>query len=738
MKSLTRLGVAVTLAVASGLAVVAAQGAGQLALENLWTIRTFSPPRWSPDSRTVATTVTVPETESATILVVGPDGKTSKIVAPAASPNADGTSKPTRPTLIDEPWSPDSRQLYYVEGPRILQADVGSGESRVLVEFGRPSKGYLPQANFNGPDPVLSPDGSRLAYIRESELWVLDIARGGVRQLTSTNSAGWHLLQPKWSPDSRRLLITAQTTGEQHSFPYPDFSKTVITTRQELVGYGRVRVGTIAADGGEPKWIGSADGEKYSLRGGSQVAWSPDGGRVSINRISLDHTARDLVVASATTGESKVIFSEKVDKWISPMAILARWSPDSRSLLVTSEEDGWNHLFVVPADGGAPRRLTSGTFTVTSNQVYESFEPTPAWSKDSQTIYFPSNEVATAERHLYAVPAAGGAWKRVTPLDGVDQSATVSPDGSAVAYLHSDLTTMPELAVHRMGGPAKTVTSLAIPPSLAAYRWRAAELVSFTNPKDGTRVAARLYTPQNRPSGQRLPAVVFVHGAGYTQSVYKGFVGGVDRAAFNHYLADRGYVVLDVDFRGSSGYGRKFMVDVHDRMGEVDVEDVVAGADYLKGLGYVDSARIGIWGHSYGGFMVTSALFRAPDVFAAGAAGAPVTDWERFFYVAPGYNEEHIGFPWANADGTRRASPLTHAGNLKNPLLLLSGVQDSMHLDSAALVNVLLEKRKPVDWYFYPNEAHGFRQPQAREDYYRRTAVFLDRYLRPERPASAP
>jgi dipeptidyl aminopeptidase/acylaminoacyl peptidase len=299
-----------------------------------------------------------------------------------------------------------------------------------------------------------------------------------------------------------------------------------------------------------------------------------------------------------------------------------------------------------------------------------------------------------------------------------------------VAYLHSTLTALPELYVQRVdGGEPRRLTDHTTPPSLKGYPWEGTEIVRVKNPKDGTSIAARLHTPPNLNQSRKHPAVVYVHGAGYTQSVYRGW-SGIDRAAFNRYLAQEGYIVLDVDFRGSAGYGRKFRLDVFDRLGEIDVQDVLACVEHLKSLGYVDASRIGIWGHSYGGFMVTSAMFRAPGVFAAGAAGAPVTDWERFFYLAPGYNEEHLGFPWDNPEGTKRASPLTYAEKLQAPLLVLSGVQDTMHLDSAALVNQLLEKRKPVDWFFYPNEPHGMRQPQAREDYYRRIKAFFDRHLR--------
>jgi dipeptidyl aminopeptidase/acylaminoacyl peptidase len=708
---------------------VAGQARPVLTLENLWTLRGLSEPHWSPDGKLIAFTVSEPEKNSTDIFVSDLEGNVRRLTGSTADSTAARQQVGTTVGLPAEPWTPDGRQLLYVSRGSVYLLDVQSQKSRALVELKGKSKGYTPQVYFNGPDPVLSPDGTRLAYVRESEIWVLDLAAASLRQLTASHTGGWHNMQPRWSPDGTRILYTAQSVDEQRPFPFPDFSKSVIDVAFALIGYGHVRVGVVPADGGETRWFGAAAGLKYSLRGGSQALWAPDGQQVAIDRLSLDHTKREIVVGTVQDGSMRTIWTEKVDHWISPLAIWLRWSPDAKSLLFTSEQDGWNHLYVIPARGGEPLQLTRGTFTVTNNQVYDNSESTPIFSADGTKIYFPSNEAGTPERHLYVVPASGGPWTRVTPLAGVDMSSTVSPDGIRVAYLHSDPGNPPELFVQDMkGGAPRRLTSLTVPDTLKGYKWVEPQILTYPNTQDATPVAARLYLPRDLNKARKYPAVIFIHGAGYTQSVFRGWVAS-DRNAFNQYLVQSGFVVLDVDYRGSAGYGRKFRLDVFDRVGDIDLQDVLSGVEYLKATGYIDPSRIGIWGHSYGGFMVCIALLRAPKVFAAGAAGAPVTDWERFFYLAPGYNEEHFGFPWDNPEGTRRASPLTYADKLERPLLLLSGVQDTMHLDSAALVNKLLELRRPVEWFFYPNEPHGFQQPQAREDYYRRIAAFLERHL---------
>ncbi|MDW7761954.1 MAG: alpha/beta fold hydrolase [Acidobacteriota bacterium] len=702
----------------------------KLTLENFWTLRGLSSPKWSPDSSRIAFTLSQPESDSSEILTVDLDGRIHRF-----NEYEIGEGEVARKQfgfmvgLLPEPWTPDGKRILYLSRGNIHALEVETGKSETLVQLGGRSKGYTPQVYFNGPDPVLSPDGTRMAFIRESELWVLDMKKGAIRQLTTIHPEGWHSLQPMWSPDSRRILFTSQAIDNQRPFPFLDFSGTVIDVHLGLIGTGRVRIGIISADGGETLWIGPQNGIAYSLRGGSNAFWSPDGRTIAINRISLDHTMREIILASPDSGETRVIWEEKVDHWISPLAIWLRWAPDSSRILFTSEKDGWNHMYVLPVAGGSPKQITSGAFTVTSNQVYDQSETTPDWSIDGKTIYFPSNEAGTPERHLYAVSSSGGPRKKIVGLKGLNVSSTISPDGKHIAFLHSNPTNPPEMYLESIeGGRQIRITDLAIPIPLREYRWISPQIISFPNRSDGTVIKARLHVPEKIDRSKKHPAVIYVHGAGYNQSVFFGWQG-LDRLAFNHYLAQEGYIVLDVDFRGSAGYGAKFRVDVFDRLGDIDLDDVLSGVEYLQSLGYVDLTRIGIWGHSYGGFMVCSAMFRAPEVFAAGVAGAPVTDWERFYYLAPGYNEEHLGFPWVNPEGTLRASPLTYAKDLKRPFLLLSGVQDVMHLDSAALVNELLKYRKSFDWYFYPNEPHGMRQPQSREDYYRRIAHFFSRHL---------
>jgi Tol biopolymer transport system component len=284
-------------------AISAAPVQPRLSLENLWTLRDLSKPHWSPDGRLIAFTLGEPELDSSIIMITDLEGNVRRLTDPKVSEGVEARRQfGFLAGLLPEPWTPDGRKLLYLSSGNIYAVEVESGKIEPVVQFGRTAKGYTPQVYFNGPDPVLSPDGTRLAYVRESELWVLDLKKGQLTQLTSSHREGWHNMQPRWSPDGTHILYTAQAVEEQRTFFFPDFSGTVIDMKTGLIGLGRVRVGVIPAEGGETTWLEPPEGTKYSLRGGSQAFWSPDGKRIAINRISLDHTRREIDIASPETG----------------------------------------------------------------------------------------------------------------------------------------------------------------------------------------------------------------------------------------------------------------------------------------------------------------------------------------------------------------------------------------------------------------------------------------------------
>jgi dipeptidyl aminopeptidase/acylaminoacyl peptidase len=246
-------------------------------------------------------------------------------------------------------------------------------------------------------------------------------------------------------------------------------------------------------------------------------------------------------------------------------------------------------------------------------------------------------------------------------------------------------------------------------------------------------VKARVYTPPNFDKKEKYPAVVFVHGAGYLQNVINGWNNYYREAMFNHILAYKGYVILDIDYRGSAGYGRAWRTDVHDFLGGLDFQDHLDGIDYVVKNYSVDPARVGMYGGSYGGFIAEMAVMRAPEKVACAAALRPVADWKNYYASSPVYTTERLGFPDKNPQAYERSSPITYAEGIRSPLLILHGmVDDNVHVqDSTQLIEKLIKlgKTKYFEVMFYPSENHAFTKPESWTDEYERILQFFDRHL---------
>jgi dipeptidyl aminopeptidase/acylaminoacyl peptidase len=268
-------------------------------------------------------------------------------------------------------------------------------------------------------------------------------------------------------------------------------------------------------------------------------------------------------------------------------------------------------------------------------------------------------------------------------------------------------------------------------PEWLATRWLDPTLVHFTA-RDGVEVPARLYTPEmvGAKRHPRRPAVIFVHGAGYLQNAHRYWSSYYREYMFHHLLASRGYVVLDVDYRGSAGYGRDWRTAIYRHMGGKDLDDIVDGAKYLVDEHRVDARRIGVYGGSYGGFITLMAMFTTPDVFAAGAALRPVTDWAHYNH---GYTSNILNVPQHDAEAYRRSSPIHFAEGLKGALLICHGLVDvNVHAqDSIRLAQRLIELRKD-NWELalYPVEDHAFVEETSWADEYRRILSLFERTLK--------
>jgi dipeptidyl aminopeptidase/acylaminoacyl peptidase len=457
----------------------------------------------------------------------------------------------------------------------------------------------------------------------------------------------------------------------------------------------------------------------------SQLQWSEDGKNAVLLARAADNKDRWVMLLDAATGKTKVLASVHDDAWVNgPGAFTLGWLADSKHVYFESERDGFAHIYSVAVEGGQPAQLTSGQFEVSDVRL----------SRDKTKFYFTSSEGSPFERHLYSMSTGGGARNRLTTMPGNNQ-VDVSPDEAMLADVRSYSNKPPELYLlpnKPMEADAtaalKPVTTSPI-PEFSTHKWIEPPIVNF-KARDGATVHGRIYVPANWKGGG--PAVLFVHGAGYLQNVHRWWSSYYREYMFHHLLAERGFVVLDIDYRGSAGYGRDWRTGIYRHMGGKDLTDHVDAVNYLVKEHGVDPKRVGLYGGSYGGFITLMAMFTTPDVFAAGAALRPVTDWAHY---NNGYTSNILNLPQKDQEAYKKSSPIYFANGLKGALLICHGMVDVNvnFQDTVRLVEKLIELRKE-NWEIapYPVEDHGFEREESWADEYKRILKLFTQNLRPD------
>jgi dipeptidyl aminopeptidase/acylaminoacyl peptidase len=458
---------------------------------------------------------------------------------------------------------------------------------------------------------------------------------------------------------------------------------------------------------------------------------SDDGRHMIFSVRAQDNKDRWLVTVDGATGKATVLDHLHDEAWIREIGISGggfggagiAWLPDNRRFVFLSEKSGYMHLYSLDVTEAMPaaKPLTSGNWEIASAEL----------SNDRRTVYFTSNEVHPGERHFYTMSVDGGQRTRITTMTG-GNDVTVSPDEQTLAVVHSYITKPPELHVmpFAAGSPATQVTTTPA-EEFRNFKWAEPRVITY-KARDGADVYARLMTPEmiGARRDPRRPAVVFVHGAGYLQNAHKYWSTYYRENMFHNLLASRGYVVLDPDYRASAGYGRNWRTAIYRHMGGKDLEDVVDGATFLVQTERVDARRIGVYGGSYGGFITLMAMFTTPDVFAAGAALRPVTDWSHYNH---GYTSNILNTPLVDPEAYKKSSPIYFAEGLKGRLLICHGMVDSnvFFQDSVRLAQRLIELRKE-NWELagYPVENHGFTEETSWADEYKRILKLFEETLR--------
>ncbi len=447
--------------------------------------------------------------------------------------------------------------------------------------------------------------------------------------------------------------------------------------------------------------------------------WSPNGNYAVLDIRADDNKDRWLMLWDTATAKLKLLDRQRDEAWIGGPGMFGSmgWISDN-TYWFQSEASGYSHLYTINVATGEKKMLTSGAYEIQQARL----------SIDKKSFYISTNEVHPGEQQFYRLNISTGKKERLTTMTGANQ-VVVSPDEKQLAILYSYSNKPWELYLqeNKPNSKAEQVTFKSQSDEFKSYAWKDPEVISFTA-ADGAKVYARLYKPAN-PNPNK-PAVMFVHGAGYLQNAHKWWSSYFREYMFNNMLADNGYYVLDVDYRGSAGYGRDWRTGIYRHMGGKDLTDHVDAANYLVKTFGVDPKRIGLYGGSYGGFITLMGLFTTPDVFAAGAALRPVTDWANYNH---GYTSNILNEPFTDSIAYRKSSPFYFANGLKGDLLICHGMVDvNVHYqDAVKLAQRLIELGKN-NWELasYPMEDHGFVEPSSWTDEYKRIFKLFETTLK--------
>ncbi len=614
-------------------------------------------------------------------------------------------------------WFPNSEDLLAeVKGDLFIVHPNGQSEQ-------------ITKTDIDEDDPKLSPDGHQVLYRWKWNLYVIDLATKQTRQLTTDGTptlmngqldwvypeeldlgtASW------WSPDSKQIAYFQFNVAGEFMYPQTDLiGERAVPEPERYPQAGTpnalVKLGVIPAQGGSTTWMDLGETSNTLL---ARVDWLPDGSQIAVQRFSRVQDKLDLLFCNPGTGAVRTVLHEQSKTWLNPAdnLYLLKSRPE---FLWTSEQSGFRHLYRYSDEGELLGQLTQGDWMVTS---------VAAIDEAHQKVYYTSTEASPLERQLYSVSFSGGERTRITQGAGM-HFAHANLDGSYFVDTYSSMTHPPETVLHDGAGQQLAVLQAADMSDANRYDLLPEQVIPLKTP-EGVTLYARLIKPAGFRSGMKYPAIDYVYGGPGAQTIVDAWAG----VSWEQVLAHRGYVVWEMDNRGSANRGHAFEAPIYREFGKVEVADQRFGIEQLIKMGFVDPARIGITGWSYGGYMTIHSLLLAPDVFKVGVAGAPVTDWHNYDTI---YTERYMGLPDQNTKGYDASSNVKNAAKLQGKLLIVHNIEDDNVLfqNTMQMANALEDANKQFFMQIYPQKSHGVSGP-LRKPLYEEMTDFFDAHLKP-------
>ena len=628
--------------------------------------------------------------------------------------------------IISYFWARNSKGLLFPLGGDLYFYELIKNQAKQLVDT----------REFE-TDPQISPNGKSVAFIRNQNLYVVDIASGKETQLTFDgkgtikNGMAEFIAQEEmdrdtgywWSPDSRAiafLQIDESPVGIEERYEIDDESFKVFKQRYPRTGTANVtyKLGVIKLTSKKIRWLDIKAGTDIYI---PRVNWFKDNQHLLVQQQNREQTILNLIKLNVNSGKSRRIHREKSNAWINLHHNL-KFLKDGKHFVWGSEASGFMQLYLFDVNGKKIRQLSNGEGVVKSLQGIDEAQ---GW------VYFTANYNNPLETHLYKASLHGKKpqLEKISQRSG-NHNISLAKSASTYVDLFSSIKQPPQASLHNITG--KHMAWLE-ENKLAEGHPYWPYINNHITPEFGTISAAdgqamyyRLYKPAKLEKGKRYPAIIDVYGGPGVQRVVNAWGGR--NGYWHQYMVDRGYIVFSLDNRGSDNRGVKFESPIHKLLGEIEVEDQVKGVEFLRSLPYVDKHKIGIFGWSYGGYMAIMSMFKKPDIFAAGVAVAPVTDWRLY---DTHYTERYLGHPMKNAKGYDASNVFPYIDGYRDNLLIIHGMADDnvLFLNSTRLYAQLQNKIKPFEQSNYPGKKHGIRGKSTSIHLFKQITDFFDRKL---------
>ena len=632
--------------------------------------------------------------------------------------------------IVSYEWSKDGKALVFPLAGDVYYWSLGSdkGAEKVVA---------TPQFET---DVQFSPKGRYLSYVRDQNLYIFDLTTGKETALSSDGGGAIKYGMAEfvaqeemqrmtgywWSDDETKIAMVrvdeSPVAEVERNEIYADDIKT-IKQRYPFAGTPNVKVdlGIVNLPDGTIKWVDLGKSSDIYL---PRVKWTKDSNLLSYQWQSRDQKTLELRLVQWPEMTQRTVLRETSPTWINLNDDL-NFLKDGKRFLWASERDGYKHLYLYSMDGKQLAQLTKGEWVVDEVEHFDDA---------TGQVWFTGRQDSPMERHLYTVSPGEKRTRRVSESVGM-HDVSFSKDGSIYVDLFSTATTPPQVSLHDNGGARLTwllENKVAEGHPLAPYMdsWIEPEFGSLTT-DDGAKLYYRLYRPANFDDGGKHPVLVYLYGGPRAQRVTK--LWGSD-TSFCQYMAQQGYAVFTLDNRGSTARGKAFEDPIYRAMGQVEVADQVEGVKYLRTLPWVDPERIGIHGSSYGGYLSLMALFKEPEYFTAGAAGAPVTDWKLY---DTHYTERYLGDPNSPGEVYEKSSVFPYAASLERPLLIYHGMADDnvLFTHSTRLYSYLQDHAIPFMAMDYPGKKHRFSGKATSTHRVATIRQFFDLHFGIQRPA---